>query len=160
MSVCGEELKALYREQYLNVCKVIVAGGRDFENYEYMLEKLDELFLKSSIFKSQKIKIISGMAKGTDTLAVRYADERKLTKIMFPANWKEHPRMAGILRNEDMLTIATHLVAFWNGFSSGTKHMIEIARKKGIPIWTFYIEFTQKAGGFLRKFLSVNSFET
>ena len=100
------------------------------------------------------------MAKGTDTLAVRYADERKLTKIMFPANWKEHPRMAGILRNEDMLTIATHLVAFWNGFSSGTKHMIEIARKKGIPIWTFYIEFTQKAGGFLRKFLSVNSFET
>jgi hypothetical protein len=33
------------------------------------------------------------MAKGTDTLAVRYADERKLTKIMLPANWKEHPRM-------------------------------------------------------------------
>ena len=115
-----------------------MAGGRDFENYEYMMEKLDELFLKSSIFKNQKIKIISGMAKGTDTLAVRYADERKLTKIMFPANWKEHPRMAGILRNEDMLTIATHLVAFWNGISSGTKHMIEIASKKGIPIWIFY----------------------
>lgn len=138
MSVYGEELKTLYREQYLNACKVIVAGGRDFENYEYMMEKLDELFLKSSIFKNQKIKIISGMAKGTDTLAVRYADERKLTKIMFPANWKEHPRMAGILRNEDMLTIATHLVAFWNGISSGTKHMIEIASKKGIPIWIFY----------------------
>ena len=136
MSVYGEELKTLYREQYLNACKVIVAGGRNFENYEYMMERLDELFLKSNIFKSQKIKIISGMAKGTDTLAVRYADERKLTKIMFPANWKEHPRMAGILRNEDMLTIATHLVAFWN--SSGTKHMIEIARKKGIPIWIFY----------------------
>lgn len=122
----------------MNACKVIVAGGRDFENYEYMMEKLDELFLKSSIFKNQKIKIISGMAKGTDTLAIRYADERKLTKIMFPANWKEHPRMAGILRNEDMLTIATHLVAFWNGISSGTKHMIEIASKKGIPIWIFY----------------------
>ena len=83
MSVYGEELKTLYREQYLNACKVIVAGGRDFENYEYMMEKLDELFLKSSIFKNQKIKK-TGMAKGTDTLAVRYADERKLTKIMFP----------------------------------------------------------------------------
>ena len=56
MSVYGEELKTLYREQYLNACKVIVAGGRDFENYEYMMEKLDELFLKSSIFKNQKIK--------------------------------------------------------------------------------------------------------
>ena len=54
MSVYGEELKTLYREQYLNACKEIVAGGRDFENYEYMMEKLDELFLKSSIFKSQK----------------------------------------------------------------------------------------------------------
>ena len=78
------------------------------------------------------------MAKGTDTLAVRYADERKLTKIMFLANWKEHPRMPGILRNEDTLTIGIHLVAFWNGFSSGTKHMLEIARKKGILIWIFY----------------------
>ena len=58
MSVYGEELKTLYREQYLNACKVIVAGGRDFENYEYMMEKLDELFLKSSIFKNQKIKKI------------------------------------------------------------------------------------------------------
>ena len=53
-------------------------------------------------------------------------------------NVKTMNYMAGILRNEDMLTIATHLVAFWNGISSGTKHMIEIASKKGIPIWIFY----------------------
>ena len=137
MSVYGEELKTLYREQYLNACKEIVAGGRDFENYEYMLEKLDELFLKSSIFKSQKIKIISGMAKGADSLAIRYADEHKLTKILFPANWKAYPRIAGFLRNEDMLSIATHLIAFWDGKSSGTKDMIDIAQEKGIPVWIF-----------------------
>lgn len=44
------------------------------------------------------------MAKGTDTLAIRYADEHKLTKILFPANWKKYPLIAGFLRNEDMLS--------------------------------------------------------
>ena len=77
------------------------------------------------------------MAKGTDTLAIRYADEHKLTKILFPANWKKYPLIAGFLRNEDMLNIATHLIAFWDNKSSGTKHMIEIAKKKGIPVWIF-----------------------
>ena len=68
---------------------------------------------------------------------IRYADEHKLTKILFPANWKVYPRIAGFLRNNDMLSIATHLIAFWDGKSSGTKHMIEIAQMKGIPVWVF-----------------------
>ena len=77
------------------------------------------------------------MAKGADTLAIRYADEHKLTKVLFPANWKSYPRIAGFLRNEDMLSIATHLIAFWVGKSSGTKDMIDIAQEKGIPVWIF-----------------------
>lgn len=127
----------LYRQAYLNAYRVIVAGGRDFDNYEYMSQQLDELFWNSSNFDSRQIKIISGMADGADTLAIRYADEHRLTKILFPANWKYHHRFAGFLRNEDMLSIATHLVAFWDGKSSGTKHMIEIAQAKGIPVWIF-----------------------
>lgn len=130
-------MNELYRDNYRNAYKVIVAGDRDFNDYEYMSEKLDELFWYSDVFETYPIKIISGMDDGADTLAIRYADEHEMTKILFPANWKEHPRMAGILRNEDMLTIATHLVAFWNGKSHGTKHMIDIAREKGIPVWVF-----------------------
>ena len=56
--------------------------------------------------------IVSGMADGADTLAIRYADEHQLTKILFPANWKSYIRIAGFLRNEDMLSVATHLVVF------------------------------------------------
>ena len=131
-------LSEKYLNDYKEASRVIIAGGRDFESYEYMCEKLDDLFYKSTSFiGSRPIKIISGMAKGADTLAIRYADEHKLTKILFPANWKEYPRIAGFLRNNDMLSIATHLIAFWNGESSGTKHMIEIAQMKGIPIWVF-----------------------
>lgn len=131
-------LSESYRNDYLKACKVIVAGGRDFDNYEFMSAKLDEIFEQFPDFKEHHITIVSGMAKGADTLAIRYADERKLTKILFPANWKKYPRIAGFLRNEDMLSVATQLIAFWDGRSSGTKHMIEIAQKKGISIWIFY----------------------
>ena len=103
------------RIHYLLSHLVIIAGGRDFEDYEFMCEKLNNLFYNSTSFKMRDIKIISGMAKGADTLAIRYADEHKLTKILFPANWKLYPRTAGFLRNEDMLSIATHLIAFWDG---------------------------------------------
>lgn len=139
-----EMMKDLIKSSNRNAYKVIVAGGRDFDDYEYMSAKLNELFWLSDIFDEYPIKIISGMAKGADTLAIRYADEYELTKILFPANWKSHPRMAGILRNEDMLSIATHLVAFWDGMSHGTKHMIEIAREKRIPVWVFQYKKTNK----------------
>ena len=130
-------MEELHRQASLNAHRVIVAGGRDFDDYEYISQQLDELFWNSSNFDSRQIKIISGMADGADTLTIRYADEHRLTKILFPANWKCHHRFAGFLRNEDMLSIATHLVAFWDGKSSGTKHMIEIAQAKGIPVWIF-----------------------
>ena len=130
-------LSEKYLNDYREASRVIIAGGRDFDNYEYMCEILNDLFYNSTNFEKRDIKIISGMAKGADTLAIHYADEHKLTKILFPANWKLYPRAAGFLRNEDMLSIATHLIAFWDGKSSETKHIIDIAQEKGIPIWVF-----------------------
>lgn len=127
----------LYRDNYLNAYKVIIAGGRDFTDYEYMSKVLSKLLFNSSPFDGDSITIISGMAKGADTLAIQYADEHQMTKILFPANWKKYPIIAGFLRNEDMLKIATHVIAFWDGKSSGTKHMIDIAEEKGIPVWIY-----------------------
>ena len=136
------EMKESYlSEKYLNdyqeASRVIIAGGRDFDDYEYMYTKLNKSFKDPNTFNNKTIKVISGMAKGADFLAIRYADENKLTKILFPANWIVYPRIAGFLRNNDMLSIATHLIAFWDGKSSGTKHMIEIAQMKGISVWVF-----------------------
>ena len=125
------------KASYINSYKVIVADGRDFADYAYLKEKLDEVFGSLWDINSHPIEIISGMAKGADTLGIRYAEEHKLTVVLYPANWKKYPRMAGILRNMNMLVTATHLVAFWDGKSHGTKHMIEIAKAKGIPVWIF-----------------------
>lgn len=130
-------MQELYRINYMESSKIIITGGQDFDNYTYMSEKLNELFWESDILGRGEKKIISGMDKGADTLAIRYADEQELTKILFPANWKYHPRWGGILRQEDMLSIATHLIAFWDGKSNDTKHIIDMARQKGIPVWIF-----------------------
>ena len=79
-------LNEKYLPNYLDAYKVIIAGGRDFDDYEYMPTKLNELFKDQNMFNNKAIKVISGMAKGADTLGIRYADEHKLTKILFPAN--------------------------------------------------------------------------
>ena len=99
--------------------------------------RLDETFESLGDLDAHPIEIISGMADGADTLGIKYAKEHKLTMVLYPANWKKYPRMAGILRNMNMLVTATHLVAFWDGKSHGTKHMIEIAKEKGIPVWIY-----------------------
>ena len=126
-----------FSESYLNACRVIVTGSRCFNDFGFLKQELDKLFNENEEFVGNEIKIILGVALGTDALAIDYADKHKLTKILFPANWKRYPRIAGFLRNEDMLSVATHLVAFWDDKSSGTRHMIEIAKGKGIPVWVF-----------------------
>ena len=112
-------------------------GSRSFNDCVLLEQELNKLFNENEEFAGKEIKIISGMALGADTLAVDYADNHKLTKILFPANWKRYSRVAGFLRNEDMLSLATHLIAFWDGKSNGTRYMIEIAKGKGIPVWVF-----------------------
>lgn len=132
-----ETIKHVIKTRYLNSYKVIVAGGRDFDNYEFLKEKLDETFESLGDLDAHPIEIISGMADGADTLGIKYAKEHKLTMVLYPVNWKKYPRMGGILRNMNMLVTATHLVAFWDGKSHGTQHMIEIAKEKGIPVWIY-----------------------
>ena len=62
---------------YQLASRVIIAGGRDFNDYEYMSTKLNELFKDQNVFNNKAIKVISGMAKGADTLGIQYADEHK-----------------------------------------------------------------------------------
>ena len=84
-------MRELYRQAYREAARVIVAGGRDFDDYVFMKKELDRLFWGEDFCGNGQIKILSGMAPGADTLAIRYADEYDLTKILFPANWNAIP---------------------------------------------------------------------
>lgn len=129
-------MQEVIRQSYRNYPRVIIAGGRDFDDYDYMCRCIDGLLYDKEAIDTP-IKVVSGMDKGAATLGIRYADEHEFATILFPANWKEHPSIAGFLRNEDMLMVATHLIAFWDGKSHDTQHIIEIAHTKGIPVYVF-----------------------
>lgn len=109
--------------------KLIVAGGRTFNDYELLKTKLDYL-LKNK--KLHEIEIVSGGANGADKLGERYANEKGCMLKIFNANWDAYGKSAGYRRNAEMADYADACVVFWDGKSKGTKHMIDLANKKGI----------------------------
>jgi hypothetical protein len=111
--------------------RIVVAGGRDFNNYALLKEKLD-YYLQN--LPKENIIIISGTAKGADSLGERYAAENGLKCERFPADWNKHGKKAGILRNEDMANQSDALIAFYDGQSRGTGHMIGYCKRKGLKV--------------------------
>lgn len=111
--------------------KLCVFGSRGYSDYPRMCQHLDQFVASQN---TSDISIISGMAAGADSLAVRYAKERGLKLLPFPANWKQYGKSAGILRNAEMAKEATHFIAFWDGLSKGTGHMISKIKKGVKPL--------------------------
>lgn len=111
--------------------KVIVAGCRDFADYELLKEKCD-FYLQNK--KPENIVIVSGHASGADALGERYAQERGYETEIYPTDWKTHGRAAGPIRNAQMAAVADALIALWDGKSHGIKNMIETARKHNLQV--------------------------
>lgn len=109
--------------------RVIIAGGREFNDYSLLSSVCDHM-----LQNQHYIEIISGTARGADKLGERYAKERGYKIIPFEANWQLYGKAAGYKRNQLMAENANALIAFWDGKSKGTKHMIDIATKKGLKV--------------------------
>lgn len=114
--------------------KVIIAGGREFNNYGLLKTKCD-FYLEKTF---SEIEIVSGKAKGADSLGELYAKESEYKLKEFPADWSMHGNGAGIIRNEQMGDYAEALIAFWDGKSKGTNHMINYMKKLGKPVKIVY----------------------
>lgn len=114
----------------MNKFKVIIAGSRDFNNYEF-LESNCNYYLKN---KFPNIEIVSGGARGADRLGERYAENYLLDIKFFRADWGLYGKRAGYLRNEQMALYSNALIAFWDKESKGTKHMIGLAKKQGLKV--------------------------
>jgi len=107
-----------------------IVGSRDFNDYARLKFRLDQLQEKHKISL-----IISGGARGADTLAERYADENKIQKLILPAEWDKHGRAAGFIRNKDIVDKCDMLFACWDGASKGTKHSIDLAIQQSKQIF-------------------------
>ena len=110
--------------------KVIIAGSRTINDYD-ILEKA----IKRSLFNITEI--VSGGARGIDTLAIEYAKNNNIKYVIFPANWVLHGKKAGYLRNIEMSVYSDGLIAIWDCISKGTSHMIDISIKKHLEIFIY-----------------------
>ena len=111
--------------------RVVVSGSREWgripEERERVYERLVAL--------PPDTIVLHGNARGADEIADQAARYLRLKREPHPADWRMLGRRAGIVRNVQMLDTQPDLViAFWDGESRGTDHMIQTARKRGIPV--------------------------
>jgi predicted Rossmann fold nucleotide-binding protein DprA/Smf involved in DNA uptake len=122
--------------------KVIIAGSRGFSNYKLLREKCNEYLREKR--KISNIIIVSGHARGADTLGEKYAQDEGFSLEIYPAQWDKFGKRAGYRRNEQMAEVADALIAFWDGSSRGTKHMIDIMNEKNLLVRVVEYETSNK----------------
>lgn len=138
--------------------RVLVCGGRDFGNlnkghdgnlirgdekdaeYNFVIDTLETFAqensaaLKEGSWLPDDIEIISGMAKGVDSVAVDWAIVNWCKLHSYPADWDKHGKAAGYIRNKQMLDEGKPdiVLAFPGG--KGTAMMVDIAKKAGVTV--------------------------
>jgi len=133
--------------------RLIIAGSRDFNNYELLKKEVDEYFLSivNDLFSDLPVgttkaiytKIVSGGARGADRLGERYARERSLAIKQFIPNWGSEGKKAGRLRNEEMAEYSNYCICFWNG-SPGTASLIRLAKKYKLGLKVVNVDSTNE----------------
>lgn len=118
--------------------RIIIAGSRDFNDYQKMLDVLDKLGIHI-INSIDPVEIVSGHARGADSLGEKFAKAYGYKLKVFPANWDTYGKSAGIIRNQQMAKYASEanrgiLIAFPIGESRGTRNMIKLARQYGLEV--------------------------
>lgn len=98
--------------------KLLVVGSRGITEFDL------------SVYISEDVDtIISGGAKGIDTLAEQYADTHRLSKYIIRPQYDLYGRAAPIKRNELMTEMADAVLIIWDGYSKGTQYTLNYAKK-------------------------------
>lgn len=117
--------------------RVIVCGSRGWSNRDLIAEVLAEL--------PGDTTLVHGAAKGADRIAEQEGQKLGFLIEPWPALWDDHGKRAGLIRNEQMAVMGADLcLAFWDGRSTGTQHMTEMAAKHGIPIRVVHKDFPNR----------------
>jgi hypothetical protein len=112
--------------------KLAIVGSRTFNDYTKLR------FFADYFIESHDDCIISGGAKGADTLGEKYAEDNYIKTQIFPANWDKYGKSAGFIRNQYIVDACDIVLAFWDGKSHGTANTIEKARKAKKPTFIIY----------------------
>ena len=115
--------------------KLIVAGSRTFQDYT----------LLSSVLGTHRhhiTELLHGGARGADRLAFRWAVRHHVRSHCFAADWARFGKSAGVRRNAQLAQAGDMLLAFWDGRSPGTRHIIGCMQQLGKPVVVIRVEAT------------------
>lgn len=112
--------------------KLGIIGSRTFNEYSLLKETLEQ-------YKSKITLVVSGAAKGADSLGEKWALENNISTLIFPADWDQYGKRAGFIRNEDIIRNCDCCIAFWDGKSKGTQHSISLCKRHNKPCKIIYI---------------------
>lgn len=101
--------------------KIAIAGSRTIQSIDL------------APYVSEGDEIVSGGAKGVDSLAAAYARAHGLKLTEFLPDYARYGRGAPIKRNYEIVDYADRVVVFWDGQSRGTLSVIKYAEKAGKP---------------------------
>lgn len=114
----------------------IVAGSRNIINQDVVETAIQVAPITID-------ELVSGSANGVDTCAEEWATKNDIPTKTFPVtqdDYDEYGKRAPLKRNEEMVEYADALIAVWDGESTGTKHIIDFARKKNIKTFVHHTE--------------------
>lgn len=116
----------------MNEFYLLIVGSRSMTIYSFIENYLNNLVRER--LQGFDIVVVSGGAKGVDTMAERWADNNGYKKVIMPADWENEGKSAGFRRNVRMHQFIAEkdnklVVAFWDGISTGTAHNFELCRK-------------------------------
>lgn len=115
--------------------KLAIIGSRNFDDYEYLKKCIQELMDINTL-----TAIVSGGAKGADSLAEHFAQEYDLELMIFKPDYQRYQRKATFIRNRQIIDTADVVVAFWDGNSTGTKYTLDYAKKHNKPTHICHFE--------------------
>ena len=112
--------------------KVLVCGGRDFRDRDYLFDVLDNIDDCNGTAGRISV-LITGDARGADALAIEWAQESDCDFEVHYANWDEFGKAAGPIRNQAMLSQQPDLVVAFPGYR-GTADMVARAKAAGVEV--------------------------
>jgi len=110
--------------------KTAIIGSRTFNDLAFASKKLEEFTITH---------VVSGGAKGADTVAEAWAIQHEIDITIHYPNWNKHGKSAGFIRNKQIVDDSQQIIAFWDGQSKGTEHSINIARAQKKPVYIILV---------------------
>lgn len=106
--------------------RLAIIGSRNFDDAELLENTLEP-------YRKKVTLVVSGGARGADSLGEEWAEAYGIKTLIFKADWSKG-KGAGFLRNIDIIANCDAVIAFWDGRSPGTAHSVQLAKNVNKPL--------------------------